>query len=104
LTAAGTDGLAMAGMPKRSTGFAGALAAEMENAIADDATILPEHRIMGHFDLASFWDRRGDTDRAFRCWQRGHDVLARAQPFDRARCTAFIDACTTPSPDSAPRR
>jgi tetratricopeptide (TPR) repeat protein len=74
---------------------AGALAAEMEDAIADDATILPEHRIMGYFDLAHFWDRRGETDRAFRCWQRGHDVLGRAQPFDRARFTGFIDASMT---------
>jgi tetratricopeptide (TPR) repeat protein len=71
---------------------AGALAAEMEGAIADNSTILPEHRIMGYFDLANFWERRGETDRAFRCWQRGHDVLGRAQPFDRARFTAFIDA------------
>jgi tetratricopeptide (TPR) repeat protein len=74
---------------------AGALAADMEAAIADGATILPEHRIMVYFDLASFWDRRGETDRAFRCWQRGHDVLARAQPLDRAGFAAFIDASMT---------
>ncbi len=74
---------------------AGALAVEMENTLADDATILPEHRIMGHFDLASFWDRRSEPDRAFRCWQRGHDVLRRAQPFDRASFMAFVDASMT---------
>jgi tetratricopeptide (TPR) repeat protein len=74
---------------------ADALAAEMEAAIADGATILPEHRIMGYFDLAQFWERRGETDRAFRCWQRGHDALGRAQPFDRARFAAFIDASMT---------
>jgi tetratricopeptide (TPR) repeat protein len=68
------------------------LAEQMEATIASVAPILPEHRIMGHFDLARFWDGQGDTARAFRCWQRGHDLLARAQPFDRARFAGFVDA------------
>jgi tetratricopeptide (TPR) repeat protein len=68
------------------------LAEEMEATIAGAEPILPEHRIMGYFDLARFWDGQGDTGRAFQCWRNGHGLLARAQPFDRARFAAFVDA------------
>jgi tetratricopeptide (TPR) repeat protein len=68
------------------------LAKAMEATIGSGAPILPEHRIIGLFDLARFWDGQGDIGRAFQCWQQGHDLLARTQTFDRARFAAFVDA------------
>jgi tetratricopeptide (TPR) repeat protein len=71
---------------------AGALAEEMQAVLADDTASLPEQRIMGYFDLGRFWDRRGEAGRAFRCWQLGHDLVGRTQPFDTARFATFVDS------------
>ena len=56
------------------------------------AGMVPEHRIMGHYDLAKFWSGLPDPDRAFAHWQAGHDLLRLTQPFDRAAHRAVIDA------------
>ena len=53
---------------------------------------VPEHRIMGHFDLAKFWSGQDDHARAFRQWVAGHTLLGPIQPFSRAGHAAFIDA------------
>ena len=53
---------------------------------------VPEHRIMGRFDLAKFWSGQNDHPRAFRQWVEGHALLKRSQPFSRADHLAFIEA------------
>jgi Flp pilus assembly protein TadD len=68
-------------------------AERMEAALAAaDAPILPEHRIMGHFDLAKFWSGCNAYPRAFRHWVDGHALLRPSQPFSRQVHAAFIDA------------
>jgi tetratricopeptide (TPR) repeat protein len=54
--------------------------------------MLPEHRIMAHYDLAKFWSGAGEPDRAFPFWVRGHALLRRMQPFSRAAYREFVDA------------
>ena len=72
---------------------AGAVAAAERMAAALGAAgMLPEHRIMGHYDLAKFWSGLGEAGHAFAHWQAGHDLLRRTQPFDRAAHRAFTDA------------
>ena len=72
---------------------AGRIAGEMEAALAaDGAAMLPEHRIMAHFDLARFWSQRREVDRAFPHWREGHRLLGRMQPFSRDACRGYIDA------------
>jgi len=76
---------------------AAAQAEHMEKALAAAGAkaipgLLPEHRIMAHFDLAKFWSGRGDQARAFRHWTQGHALLRTSQPFSRADHAAFIDA------------
>lgn len=68
-----------------------ATAARMEAALRAPAMV-PEHRIMGHYDLARFYSAIPDHARAFAHWQAGHDLLRRFQPFDRAAHRAVIDA------------
>jgi hypothetical protein len=36
-------------------------AAAMEMSLDATPAILPEHRLMGHYDLAKFWVRQGDA-------------------------------------------
>jgi tetratricopeptide (TPR) repeat protein len=67
------------------------LAGEMETALEAPAPILPEHRIMGNFDLGWFWSRQGDQARAIQLWGRGHKLLGRIQPFSRDAYRRFID-------------
>jgi tetratricopeptide (TPR) repeat protein len=67
-------------------------AAEMEAALTTIAAIVPEHRMMGHFDLARFWSQQGEPDRAFPHWTEAHRVLGRYQPFSRAAHRSFVDA------------
>jgi len=65
----------------------------MEAALeAAGESLLPEHRIMAHYDLAKFWSGQNDPDRAFPFWERGHKLLARMQPFSRAAYLEFVDA------------
>lgn len=54
---------------------------------------VPEHRIMGHYDLAKFWSGLGQHAAAFRHWKLGHALLRPMEPFSRAEHGAFIDAC-----------
>jgi Flp pilus assembly protein TadD len=54
--------------------------------------LLPEHRIMAHYDLARFHVQRDDSENAFLHWQHGHDLLAKMQPFSRAAHQRFVDA------------
>jgi tetratricopeptide (TPR) repeat protein len=68
------------------------LADEMETAIDSRTALLPEHRIMAHYDLAKFWSGQGVADRAFRHWRDGHRQLGRMQPFSRLTTKAFFDA------------
>ena len=76
------------GDPERAVALATGMAAALEHG----GEIVPEHRIMGYYDLAKFWSGIGSPGRAFACWQRGHDLLRRAQPFSRAAFGAFVDA------------
>jgi tetratricopeptide (TPR) repeat protein len=69
-----------------------ARAGEMEAAVGMTPALLPEHRIMAHFDLAKFWSGQRDADRAFQHWREGHRLLGRMQPFSRAATRAFVDA------------
>jgi len=68
---------------------------EMENALETTPGLVPEHRVMGHFDLARFWLQQRDPDRAFPHWTRGHRVLGRFQPFSRDAHRNFVDAMIT---------
>jgi tetratricopeptide (TPR) repeat protein len=67
-------------------------AGEMEKALAEISGLVPEHRIMGHFDLAKFWSQQRKPDRAFPQWVEGHRLLARFQPFSRVAYRDFVDA------------
>jgi tetratricopeptide (TPR) repeat protein len=66
--------------------------AEAMDAGLGAAAMLPEHRIMAHYDLARFWSQRGDTNRAFANWTSGHGQLARSQKFSREGYAAFVKA------------
>ncbi len=68
------------------------LAAEMAAVLTSEPAVLPEHRIMGHFDLARFWSREDERDLAFPHWFEGHRLLGRVQPFSRGATSAFFDA------------
>lgn len=67
------------------------LAAQIESLLESPADMLPEHRIMGNFDLAKFWSRVGEPDRAFPFWERGHRQLRQFQPFSRPAHRALLD-------------
>jgi Flp pilus assembly protein TadD len=53
---------------------------------------VPEHRIMGHYDLAKYWSGQGDRSAAFAQWRAGHALLRGTQPFSREAHRAFVDA------------
>ena len=53
---------------------------------------VPEHRIMGHYDLAKFWSGLNQRAASFAHWRAGHALLAPMQPFSRDAHRAFIDA------------
>jgi Flp pilus assembly protein TadD len=67
-------------------------AARMQEALETGSGTLPEHRIMGHYDLARFWSALGEHDQAFSHWVIGHRLLARFQPFSRAGFHSFVEA------------
>ena len=67
-------------------------AVAMEQAVATTDGLIPEHRIMAHYDLAHFWSRRRDPERTFANWSAGHRQLGRFQPFSRDAYRAFFDA------------
>ena len=69
------------------------LAAEMQTALDRMGPRgLPEHRLMGHYDLARFWAARKRPHDAFAHWSAGHALLRASQPFDRKAAQTFIDA------------
>jgi Tfp pilus assembly protein PilF len=71
-------------------------AARMEDALEKMGPEgVPEHRIMGHYDLAKFWSGQGEPRRAFSHWTQGHALLKIGQPFSRDRYRAFTDAQIT---------
>jgi cytochrome c-type biogenesis protein CcmH/NrfG len=53
---------------------------------------VPEHRIMGHYDLAKFRSGCGEHARAFAHWREAHRLLAPGQPFSRRDHLAFLNA------------
>ncbi len=57
--------------------------------------MLPENRIMAHFDLAKFWSQYDERARAFALWVSGHALLRQIQPFSRAGFRAFVNASIT---------
>ncbi len=65
-----------------------AIAATLQSA----PSMLPEHRIMAHYDLARLWSQLGEPDQAFPHWVQGHQQLKRFQPFSRDAYAAFVDA------------
>lgn len=67
-------------------------AARMEAALAETPDVVPEHRIMGYFDLGRFWTSRGEPDRAFPLWAAGHRQLRYFQPFSRPGYLDFVEA------------
>jgi tetratricopeptide (TPR) repeat protein len=72
----------------------------METSLDTCPATLPEHRIMGHYDLAKFWSGQNAPGRAFAHWTAGHRLLARFQPFSRADHAAAV-AATIASHDAA---
>jgi tetratricopeptide (TPR) repeat protein len=69
-----------------------AIAVEMEDALAATNGLVPEHRIMAHFDLGRFWSTQGDPDRTVANWIAGHRLLSQFQPFSREQHRALLDA------------
>ena len=67
-------------------------AVAMEQAVATTDGLIPEHRIMAHYDLAHFWSRQKDPERTLANWSAGHRQLGRFQPFSRDAYRAFFDA------------
>jgi len=67
-------------------------AASIATTLQSASSMLPEHRIMAHYDLARLWSQLGEPDQAFPHWVRGHSELKRFQPFSRDAYAAFVDA------------
>jgi tetratricopeptide (TPR) repeat protein len=72
----------------------------MEAALTVSPATLPEHRIMGHYDLAKFWSGQNEAARAFAHWTAAHRLLAQFQPFSRPHYAAAI-AATIETHDAA---
>ena len=64
----------------------------MEAALVGATAVMPEHRIMAHYDLAKFWSGRQAPHRAFRHWSEGHKLLKPSQPFSREAHLEVIEA------------
>jgi tetratricopeptide (TPR) repeat protein len=79
-------------MADRDVAAARGHAGTMERLLDGPAAVLPEHRIMGHYDLAKFWSGLDERDRAFAHWTAGHRLLASFQPFSREQHQAAVDA------------
>ena len=73
----------------RAQDAAGRMAASLD---AAGPLLVPEHRIMAHYDLAKFWSQQGAPARAFAHWTAGHALLRRFQPFSRDEWRGFVDA------------
>lgn len=77
---------------RRQPAVAAQAAEEAERTLAGESAMLPEHRLIAHYDLAGFYSHRAEPERAFAHWIAGHRELARFQPFTRARVAEFVDA------------
>jgi cytochrome c-type biogenesis protein CcmH/NrfG len=78
---------------EHDSGAAIQAARRMEAALdAMGSEAVPEHRIMGHYDLAKFWSGVNQQAASFAHWRAGHALLAPMQPFSRDAHCAFIDA------------
>ncbi len=78
---------------ERDPARAAAEVARMEAALESAGPgMVPEHRIMAHYDLAKVRSTAGDTAGAFRHWRAGHVLLRVSQPFSRVAHQAFIEA------------
>jgi Flp pilus assembly protein TadD len=67
------------------------LAERLDFLAREEGGSLLDHRIITHFDLAVFRDRRKQPERAFDHWTAGHRLLSRVQPFSRTEFRQFID-------------
>ncbi len=56
------------------------------------SALRPQHRISGHYDLATVWSRLEDDDAAFANWSSAHRLLRQSEPFSRSAYQAFVDA------------
>ncbi len=80
-------------LEERDRDRARAAATEMRTALDNMGPDgVPEHRIMGHYDLAKFWSGLNEHPTAFSHWVEGHALLKPFQPFSRDEHKAFIDA------------
>ena len=68
------------------------LVARLGELAEEEGASLLEHRVLGHFDLAGFHNRRRDNERAFTHWKAGHRLMSRVQPFSRDQFRRFVDA------------
>jgi tetratricopeptide (TPR) repeat protein len=84
--------LLLLALAERDIAAARGHAATMALLLEGPAAVLPEHRIMGHYDLAKFWSGLGERDRAFAHWTAGHRLLSGFQPFSREQHEAAIEA------------
>lgn len=81
------------GDPQRAMRVAEAMQKTLESIGPDGGPdVVPEHRIMAHYDLAKFWSGQNRHDTAFGHWTQGHALLKQTQPFSRAKHLATIDA------------
>jgi len=64
----------------------------MEQQLRETPGMLPEHRIMGWYDVGRFWRRQDEPARAFAAWTEGHRLLALFQPFSRDDFSEFMQA------------
>ncbi len=70
-------------------GLARQHAETMQQQLRATPGMLPEHRLMGWYDLGRYWRRAGEPGLAFDAWAEGHRELARFQPFSRDAYAAF---------------
>lgn len=63
----------------------------MEAALGATQAVVPEHRIMAHYDLAKFWSGHDAAHRAFSHWVEGHALLKQSQPFSRREHRGLIE-------------
>jgi tetratricopeptide (TPR) repeat protein len=68
------------------------LAERLDALAREEGASLLDHRIITHFDLAAFRNKRKEPERAFEHWTAGHRLLSRAQQFSRESFHEFVDA------------
>jgi Tfp pilus assembly protein PilF len=76
---------------RRLDAFAAAEAMEASLGAMGPAAVL-EHKIMSRYNLAKFWSREREDNKAFEQWRAGHALLRQTQPFSREAAKAYDDA------------